>query len=270
MLIPAFQLAYEGRPVSNYKTERAKARDLVKRLPIPNWRIDYSGLSNLEFIKQYFSSFSISHGYQATYGVTNFASSLSYLTPNLDFPTIKNDRGEYIPYYVVSQVTIMERLTPLLGVNFKTKNNVTGRVEYKTERNLSLNLSNSQVTEIHVQDLVVGAGYATSNFRIPFRINGEYKTLKNEMTARLDLSIRDNVIIQRSIVTDDNGVESSRNEITNGNLQLQLRPTIDYTVNQRLNIQLYFNRTISDPKISTSFKNTVTEGGVQIRYSLSQ
>ena len=60
------------------------------------------------------------------------------------------------------------------------------------------------------------------------------------------------------------------NQVTNGNMQLQLRPTIDYTVNQRLNVQLYFNRTISDPKISTSFKNTVTEGGVQIRYSLSQ
>jgi cell surface protein SprA len=170
----------------------------------------------------------------------------------------------------------MERLTPLIGVNFKTKNNVTGRAEYKTERNLSLNLSNAQVTEILVKDLVIGAGYATSNFRIPFKINGEYKTLKNELTARLDLSIRDNVIIQRSIVRKslplpgEPLVEESNNQVTNGNMQLQLRPTIDYTVNQRLNIQLYFNRTISDPKISSSFKNTVTEGGVQLRYSLSQ
>lgn len=274
VLIPAFQMAYQGVSVDGYKTKRAKASDLVKRIPLPNWRIDYSGLSNLEFVKRYFSSVSISHGYQATYGVTNFASSLSYLTPNLSFPTLKNDRGEYIPYYVVSQVTIMERLSPLIGVNFKTKNNITGRAEYKTERNLSLNLSNAQVTEILVKDLVIGAGYATTNFRIPFRINGEYKTLKNEMTMRLDLSIRDNIIYQRSIVrTSAPGeplTEKSNNQVTNGNMQLQLRPTIDYTVNQRLNVQLYFNRTISDPKISTSFKNTVTEGGVQIRYSLSQ
>ena len=170
----------------------------------------------------------------------------------------------------------MERLSPLIGVNFKTKNNITGRAEYKTERNLSLNLSNAQVTEILVKDLVIGAGYATTNFRIPFRINGEYKTLKNEMTMRLDLSIRDNIIYQRSIVRVSEPTtgapleEKSNNQVTNGNMQLQLRPTIDYTVNQRLNVQLYFNRTISDPKISTSFKNTVTEGGVQIRYSLSQ
>ncbi|WP_234462336.1 T9SS outer membrane translocon Sov/SprA [Adhaeribacter terrigena] len=273
VLIPAFHLAYQGKDASGYKTERAKASDLTKRIPLPNWRIDYSGLSNLEFVKRYLSSISISHGYQSTYGVTNFASSLSYLTPNLGFPSIENERGEYIPYYVVSQVTIMERLTPLLGVNFKTKNNITGRIEYKTERNLSLNLSNAQVTENHVKDIVIGAGYSTSNFRIPFKINGEYKTLKNELTGRLDLSIRDNTIIQRSIVQDSVSgaiVEKSRNEVTNGNMQLQLRPTIDYTVNQRLNVQLYFTRTISDPKISTSFKNTVTEGGVQLRYSLSQ
>lgn len=274
VLIPAFQMAYQGVKVSNYKTERAKARDLMKRIPLPNWRIDYSGLSNLDLVKRYFSSFSVSHGYQASYGVTSFASSLAYTVPNLDYPSIKNNRGEYIPYYVVNQVTILERLTPLLGINFKTKNNITGRAEYKTERNLSLNLSNAQVTEIRVKDLVIGAGYATSNFRIPFRINGEYKTLKNELTMRLDLSIRDNVIIQRSIIRTSLAgeplEESSNNQVTNGNLQLQLRPTIDYTVNQRLNVQFYFNRSISDPKISTSFKNTVTEGGIQIRYSLSQ
>src|SRR5690606_4202827 len=122
-------------------------------------------------------------GYQSLYSVTNYASSLSYLTPNMGFPSIKNEMGQYIPYYVINQVTIMERLAPLLGVNFKTKNNITGRIEYKTERNLSLNLSNAQVTENHVKDIVIGAGYSTSNFRIPFKINGEYKTLKNELTA---------------------------------------------------------------------------------------
>ncbi|KAA9341053.1 cell surface protein SprA [Adhaeribacter soli] len=271
VLIPAFELAYKGKSAAgNYKTERAKAGDLVKRIPLPNWRIDYSGLSDLAFVKRYLSSISISHGYTSVYGVTNFASSLAYTTPNLGFPTERNERGEFIPYYVISQVTIMERLTPLLGVNFKTKNNITGRIEYKTERNLSLNLSNAQVTETRVSDIVIGAGYATSNFRIPFRINGEYKTLKNELNARLDLSIRDNTIVLHSIVQDNQGAEKSRNEVTNGNLQLQLRPTIDYTINRNLNLQFYFTRTISDPKISTSFKNTVTEGGIQLRYSLSQ
>jgi cell surface protein SprA len=274
VLIPAFQFAYQGKSISSYKTERAKAKDLIGRIPLPNWRIDYSGLSNLSFVKRYLSSIAISHGYSSVYSIGNFATSLQYKTPNLGFPTITNERGEYIPYYVVSQVSIIERLTPLLGVNFKTKNNINGRIEYKTERNLSLNLTNAQITENQVRDLVIGAGFSTNNFRIPFKINGEYKTLKNELTARFDLSLRDNIIIQRSIVQDSipggGIVEKSRNEVTNGNLQIQIRPSIDYTINQRLNLQLFFNRTISEPKISTSFKNTVTEGGVQLRYSLSQ
>ncbi|HSI89677.1 MAG TPA: cell surface protein SprA, partial [Adhaeribacter sp.] len=270
VLIPAFLFAYQGRDLSGYKTNRAKAKDLVARIPLPNWRIDYTGLSDLEFVKRYLSSISISHGYTSAYNVANFSSALAYETPNQGFPTIRNERGEYVPYYIVSQVSIIEALTPLIGINFKTKNNITGRVEFKTARNLSLNLSNAQVTENLMKDFVVGAGYSTSNFRIPFRINGEYKTLKNELTARLDLSIRDNVVIQRSIVRDGATGEKPFNVITNGSMQLQLRPTVDYTLNQRLNLQLYFTRTISDPAISTSFKNTVTEGGVQLRYSLSQ
>ena len=269
VLLPAFLMAYQGRDVSGYKTEWAKAKDLFARIPMPNWRIDYSGLSNLELFKRYFSTFSVSHGYSSIYSVTSFATALAYKTPNLGFPTILNEKGEFIPFYVVSQVTIMERLTPLLGINFKTKKNITGRVEYKTERNLSLNLSNAQVTENHVRDFVIGAGYSTNNFRIPFKINGAYKTLKNELTMRFDLSLRDNTIIQRSIKTT-NGLEESVNTVTNGNLQLQIRPTIDYTINQKLNVQLFFTRTVSDPAISTSYKNTVTEGGVQLRYSLSQ
>jgi cell surface protein SprA len=53
-------------------------------------------------------------------------------------------------------------------------------------------------------------------------------------------------------------------------MQLQLKPTIDYTVNERLNIQFYFTRVVSAPKVANAFKNTVTEGGFQLRYSLSQ
>jgi cell surface protein SprA len=166
-------------------------------------------------------------------------------------------------------------MAPLLGVNFRTKNNISGRMEYRTERNLALDMTNAQVMQNGIRDYVVGIGYTASNFRIPFKIRGEYKTLKNELNARLDLTLRDNETIQRQIVaeTDDAGnvlSESSRNVVTNGTLQMQLKPTIDYTLNQRLNIQFYFTRVISDPKIESAFRNTVSEGGIQLRYSLSE
>jgi cell surface protein SprA len=113
---------------------------------------------------------------------------------------------------------------------------------------------------------------------VPFKINGERIVLKNELNARFDFTLRDNITIQRSIISDTTGTnpgsgvefERSDNVPTNGTKQIQIKPTIDYTVNQKLNIQFYFTRVVSEPKISSSFKNTVSEGGIQLRYSLSQ
>ena len=266
VLLPAFLLAYQGRSVDGYK---AKASNPFGMIPLPNWNINYNGLSNLDFFKQYFSSFSLNHAYIANYNILNYTSSLEYLTPPGGFPDQINQEGEFIPYHIINQVAISERMAPLIGINFRTRNNITTRLEYKTERNLILNMTNAQITEMGVKDFVVGMGYTTNNFRLPFSIGGS-RVLKNDLTFRLDLSIRDNETIQRNITQDDQGLEMSENTATNGSLQMQFRPTVDYVVDQRLNLQFFFTRTVSEPKINTSFKNTVTEGGIQLRYNLGQ
>ncbi|WP_240676168.1 T9SS outer membrane translocon Sov/SprA [Botryobacter ruber] len=265
VLMDAFNYAYQGRDVNGYEAEPTKPFD---RLPIPNWNVNYNGLSQLPFFQRWFSQVALKHAYSSTYNITSFTTSLNYNQEPDGFPTSRNELGQLVPYYIVSQVTVIERMAPLIGVNFRTKTNFTGNIEYKMERNLSLNLTNAQVTESNVKDYVIGFGYTTSNFRIPFRIGGERRTLENELTARLDFSVRDNQTVQRAIARDDQGVETSQNQITNGTKQLQLRPTIDYVLSQRINLQFYLLRTVSDPKISTSFRNAVSEGGVQVRVSL--
>jgi hypothetical protein len=72
--------------------------------------------------------------------------------------------------------------------------------------------------------MVIGFGYVTNQLKLPFRIGGEQRILRNELTARLDLSIRDNSTIQRRInnVSDtDPGQPNSTT--TNGGRQVQLR-----------------------------------------------
>ncbi|MEJ8804450.1 T9SS outer membrane translocon Sov/SprA [Pontibacter sp. H249] len=266
VLIKSFLYAYQGRDINGYSANADE--NPFKRLPIPNWRLDYNGLSQLPFFQQWFSQVNITHAYNSSLNITSFTTSLLYDQEPAGFPTATNNFGQLVPYYIVNQLTVSERLAPLLGVNFRTKTNLTGRIEYKVERNLSLNLTNAQVTETNVKDYVFGFGYATSNFRIPFRIGGQRRVLENELTMRLDFSVRDNQTVQRAIATDEDGFEVSQNQITNGTRQLQLRPTIDYVLSQRVNIQFYVLRTVSDPKISTSFRNSVTEGGVQLRVSL--
>ena len=105
---------------------------------------------------------------------------------------------------------------------------------------------------------MIGFGYATNSFKLPFRIGGEQRVLRNELTARLDLSIRDNYHRQRSIVDVVDPNEPYRRPTparwagpsahTNGTRQMQLRPTVDYVLNQRLNLQFFFTQTITTPR----------------------
>ncbi|GAB2528685.1 T9SS outer membrane translocon Sov/SprA [Rufibacter soli] len=266
VLIPSFLRAYQGKSVDGFE---AKPTGPFDAIPLPNWNVVYNGLSTLPFFQQYFSSFTLNHAYQSNFTVANFSTALNYNFEPSGFPDATNEQGEIIPYYVVSQVAITESMSPLIGINFRTKGQITGRLEYKTQRNLLLNMTNAQVTENGVKDVVVGLGYTTTNFKVPFKIGGSRKTLENELTMRLDFTLRDNETIQRTIAVDTDGNEYQNNLTTSGALQVQIRPTIDYVVSQRLNLQFYFTKNINEPKVANAFKNTVTEGGIQLRFSLS-
>ncbi len=280
VLVQSFVDAYHGRSSDGYT---AKKFNPFSMLPLPNWRVDYNGFADLPLIKRYFSSFTLNHAYASTYSIGSYNTATNYQREpdftDRNAPFQLNANNQFAPYYVVGQVSIAERLAPLIGVNFQTVSRATGRLEYRTDRTVVLNVTNAQVTELYTNEIVIGFGYATNSLKLPFRIGGEQRVLKNNLTARLDLSIRDNITIQRSI---DNVVDAGNAQgatpfegraiatITNGNKTFQLRPTIDYLLNTRLNLQLYYSQTVTTPRISNAFRNTATEGGVQLRYSLTQ
>ncbi|WP_310393926.1 cell surface protein SprA [Hymenobacter sp.] len=277
VLVQSFIDAYRGRNSNGYK---AKPFDPFALLPLPNWRVDYNGFADLPLVKKYFTSFTLNHSYSSTYNVGGYTTSTQYesnFNPDNNFPNLTNNSGQFIPYYVVGQVGIIERLSPLVGVNFQTVSRATGRVEYRTDRSVILNTTNAQVTELYTNEIIVGVGYATNSLKLPFRVGGEQRVLKNSLTARLDLSIRDNITIQRSIEGVVDPVSTAAGEVgrpvgllTNGSKTLQLRPTIDYLLNTRLNLQLYYSQTVTEPRVKSAYRNTNTEGGVQLRYSLTQ
>ena len=113
--------------------------------------------SKIPALGNIFSSINITHAYSSTYSINNYANSLLYENLiNLDYSIedtppgfLTNENGDLVPVYVVSQAIISERFSPLIGVNLRTKNRLTARVEYKRERNLALNMSNAQITELN-------------------------------------------------------------------------------------------------------------------------
>lgn len=264
VLIPAFLAAYSGTDANKV------ALSAFPKIPLPNWRIDYGGLSSVGVIKRYFSSVNLSHSYTSTYMVNNYTSSAKYgrdfVSPgtsvfNVPLGDSINNQGVYVPVYVISAVSIQEAFTPLLGINMKTKNNMTFNIRYNYTRNLNLSATNAQVMEMTKKDWTVSVGYTKTGMKLPIKYKQRTIVLKNETTFRLDFTLSDGSTVQRRI--------NDINVITQGIQQIQIKPTINYRVNDRLSLQIYYDQTITTPKVSNSFKRTNTLFGIQIRFSLS-
>ena len=223
-------------------------------MPLPNWRVEYTGLNKIGIFKNMFQSVSITHAYQSTYSVMNYSNSLEFTDTEaleIDKPIEDYNRkyfgttvdGKFLPVYVISQVLISEQFSPLIGINVRTKSRVTANFQYKTKRDLSLNISNAQITELSSKDLSFELGYTKNNMRLPFKSQGRLIVLKNDLTFRMNVTLTDTKTIQRKI--------DELNTITNGNINFQLRPNMSYVVNQKLNIQLYYEQTINEPLFPT-------------------
>lgn len=268
VVIPAFLAAYSGNDA------RTVGLSPFPKTPLPNWRVDYTGLGKVGFLQEVFQSVTISHAYQSSYSVLNYSNAL-----DLDDPTVvsidkpiedynrtyfgrQNAEGEIVPVYVISQVLISEQFAPLIGINVRTKSRLTARAEYKTKRDLALNISNAQVTELNSKDVTCEIGFTKNNMKLPFKSQGRTIVLKNDVTFRMNFSISNNQTIQRKV--DD------INTITNGNINFQLRPNISYVVNQKLTVQGYFERTVNEPLVTNSYPRSTTRFGIQVRFSLAQ
>lgn len=268
VVIPAFLAAYSGADA------RAISLSPFPKTPLPNWRVDYTGLGKIGIFKDLFQSVTISHAYQSSYSVLNYSNSLEADDPTLvsinrpiedynrSYFGRQNANGEYVPLYVISQVLISEQFAPLIGINVRTKSRFTARAEYKTKRDLALNISNAQVTELNSKDISCEIGFTKNNMKLPFKSQGRTIVLKNDVTFRMNISISDNQTIQRKV--DD------LSTITNGNINFQLRPNISYVVNQKLTVQGYFERTVNEPLVTNSYPRSTTRFGVQVRFSLAQ
>ena len=266
VLIPAFLAAYKGESASSINLTA------TPKIPLPNWRIDFTGLGKIPVLKKNFQSITLSHGYSSVYSVGSYTSSLvynsNYIKPGVDFLSntppgnLTNSNGDVIPVYIINEVNIRESFSPLVGLNIRTKGKWTYRAEYRRSRNLSLSLTNAQTRDETSQDFVIGVGYLKTGVKIPkLFTRGKTKTLKNELNMRIDFTLRDTKGVQRSF--------DQSSTLTAGNVNWQIKPTITYNLSSRVTLQLYFERTSQTPKISSSFKRTTTAVGLQLRFTLS-
>jgi cell surface protein SprA len=136
--------------------------------------------------------------------------------------------------------------------------------KYSKSRQLSLSLIDYQLSESRSTEWVFGAGFRKKGVRLPFKLPGSKgKTLQNDLNMRLDISMRD-------VSTSNSRLDQANAYGTGGQKEITIQPSIDYVLNNRINIKFFFDQRKVIPYISTSAPMTNTRAGINIRVSLAQ
>jgi cell surface protein SprA len=277
VLIPSFIAAYtdeDPRSVSLIKQSNPNLRSNPFKaiLPKPNWRLDYNGLTRIKGVEKIFTNFTLSHGYTSNLSMNGFTSALFYQDVSaFGYPSfIDTVSQNYIPFFLVPNLTIAEQFAPLIGFDMMFTNQLQAKFEYAKSRQLSLSLIDFQLSEVRSTEFTIGAGFRKkgmkllAGLKLPKFLNKDGGTkLDNEINFRLDFKIRDNVTANSRLDQDNNFATAGSKEIT-------ITPTIDYFLNNKVNIKLYFDQRRVTPYISSSAPVTNTRAGVQVRLSLAQ
>jgi cell surface protein SprA len=257
VLIPAFLAAYTGHKPEKY------VKSIFPSIPLPNWRISYTGLNKINFFKKYFSSATLTHGYTSNYTVGSFANNPLFSDPDNDgFTTVRDALHNFLPQYEISQVSISENFNPILGMQLNWINSLVTTIDWKKSRNVALNTSNVQITEINTNEWVVGIGYRFKDLSFDIRTGGQSRTIKSDLNIKADLSIRDNITILRRIVEEINQVSAGQRVIS-------INLSADYQFSKNITLRAFFDQIINNPHVASQYFNTSTNFGISIRFSLA-
>lgn len=255
VLISAFLAAYTNTDVATW-------RSMFISIPRPNWGFTYSGLTSLDIVGKYAKSVQISHKYKSNYSTGNYTNNLNYVSPE-EFGFF-DGVNSVIPEFIVNNVVIEEKFAPLAKLDIKWNNKIITKIEMNRSRTLTLSLSARRMMEMRGSDLIIGTGYVFKGVEIPVTLpGGTKKRLKSDLDLRFDLSIRSNLTLTREL--DGNVVQA-----TGGDRVVSLKTSADYQVSDRLILRVFYDRMLTDPVISNSFRNITSNGGVSVRFNLAQ
>lgn len=260
VLIPAFMAAYGGINPSKVTLDKFPA---IWNM-MPNWRVNYDGLSKIDFIQKFAKTVTLSHAYNATYNVGNYISNdvfddlQNYLSAQRDM------QNNFIPKYNISSVSITEQFGPLVGVDIMFVNSLSTKLEIRKNRNILLSLSNSQLTETSSDELVAGAGYKISDFQFFVKdLAGGKKSYKSDLNLRADVSIRDNKTILRRLTNDPDQPAQGQKVVT-------IKLSADYLISDKFTMRMFYDRIVNTPLVALSYPTANTNFGFSLRFSLAQ
>lgn len=255
-----------GAFFTTYLGKDAKKADIFSpflKIPLPNWRVNYNGLTKIKGMEKVFQSFSLIHNYTCNYNVGGYSTNIAYTQDANGFPTAYNTLGDFIATHELSQMALTEQFAPLIGFDMTLKNSMLLKVEYKQSRNLSLSFANTQITETTSKEVAVSAGYRFKDIKIGLVFSGMKRQFVSDLNVTAGFGLKDNQTMLRRITEDDQ-------QVTSGALNITINAAADYQFSRLVGLKFYYNHTINKPKNKNQYNNMNFETGIELKLMLSQ
>jgi cell surface protein SprA len=140
------------------------------------------------------------------------------------------------------------------------KSGVSSNFEIRDTRQVALDMSDIEITEVYAMEYLLGLGYKIKGVTLPITIGG--KAIKNDITLKADLSLMNNESIIRNAI-------DQANQITGGQQIISIKTQAEYNISTRITFRIFFDKVINNPFISSTFPTSTMDGGIAIRFSLS-
>ncbi|MCH8030192.1 MAG: cell surface protein SprA, partial [Bacteroidetes bacterium] len=211
-------------------------------LPLPNWEINYSGLSRWPLFRALANQVTLRHGYSATYDLSynsNAAAGTSLSSENIQVPLagggIRNQTLiSEIPFREPSTAIVNERFQPLLGVNVTWKGGLQTDFSWNQSNSRSLSAASASVSENTTDELSLRLTYSKTGLRIP--LFGR-RRLNNNVRFSLTLTRSNNInfihFLKNDLEDILRGLELTPPQDA-GSTRLTVEPRLSYAISNQV------------------------------------
>ena len=285
VLLPAFLAAYRDEDPNTVSL------DPFALTGAPNWRLTWNGLDRVGDLSNIFRRVNITHGFQSTFTISSFGTSLDYLDAveqqvgagleGYDTVTLN-----FFPRIEIPNISEAKSFAPLLSIDAELTNGLSVNFAYTTNETRSINVVSKLLSESVGKQIIGGFGIVLSDVQIGF-LQGRQRTREPAGNAnanggrpgggnsrsggRLNVSDMD---IQFNFSLRDEKSYASRllpttREIIEGARIFTLAPSVEYQLNQRLSLRAFFDYRKTTPFNPLGFPQTAASGGVVVRFQLN-
>ncbi|PPK87457.1 protein involved in gliding motility SprA [Neolewinella xylanilytica] len=284
VLIPAFLAAYRGEDPNTVSLDPFDLQGA------PNWRLTWNGLSRIGTLERIFRRVNISHGFQSTFTISSYGTSLDYLdaleeqvNPVAEgYDTISLN---FFPRIEIPNISEAKSFAPLLSIDAELVNGLSVNFAYTSTETRSINIVSKLLSESVGKQVIGGFGIVLSDVQIGFlqgrnRGRGEDAPqatggLLNRGGSRSggrlnvsDLDIQFNFSL-RDEKTYARRLELPTREPVEGARIFTLAPSVEYQLNQRMSLRTFFDYRKTVPFNSLGFPQTTASGGIVVRFQLN-